>query len=88
MGRFLENPKMPLKYSPMMREYHIPFTSDSRGETITYCPWCGTKLPESVRDQYFEILWAKGIEPGVDKYNDPTIPTEFKSEEWWKKRGL
>jgi hypothetical protein len=50
---------------------------------IRYCPWCGAKLPESKRSLRFEILEAMGCEVPWDE-----IPEEFKTDEWWKKRGL
>ncbi|MGC2310116.1 MAG: hypothetical protein WA432_00650 [Candidatus Babeliaceae bacterium] len=84
----LNDPKTPLKYYPIVREYGFIMNDSFAIQLLNYCPWCSIKLPESVRDYYFEIMWARGLEPGFDKYNDPNIPEEFKSDEWWKKRGL
>jgi hypothetical protein len=57
-------------YSPKFREYGIiihsggPPGSGSRAKsTIRYCPWCGTKLPESLRDRWFDRLDELGLEP-------------------------
>lgn len=55
-----------------------------------YCPYCGTKLPASLdgaKDEYRnELEKAVGKEYCDIKPED--IPEEFKSDEWWKKRGL
>ena len=47
---------------------------------ISYCPWCGIKLPESKRDRWFDELERMG-------YSDPTeqnIPTRYQSGEWYR----
>jgi len=47
---------------------------------IHFCPWCGTRLPESRRDQWFEELEKRGIDPLSDH-----VPPEFQSEAWYRK---
>ena len=53
-----------------------------------YCPWCGTILPTSLSKQWYAILATEyAIEiPDLPK-NAAKIPAEFKTDEWWKKRG-
>ena len=46
---------------------------------ITHCPWCGTKLPESLREEWFDRLDRLGLEPG-----DPAIPESMRSDDWWR----
>lgn len=46
---------------------------------INFCPYCGTKFPESKRDLWFDTLEEKGIDPWEDE-----IPTEFKTDKWYK----
>lgn len=59
-----------------------------------YCPFCGTKLPKSLYgiDENGNDPYADALEEAVGKeYCDITkdeIPEEFKTDEWWKKRGL
>ena len=43
---------------------------------IRHCPWCGTPLPESQRDSWFDETDAKGI-PGENGY-----PPEYLSAAW------
>ena len=42
-------------YSDKFKEYGIIIhDGGSSISVIHYCPWCGEKLPKSVRDQYFD----------------------------------
>jgi len=45
---------------------------------ITHCPWCGTRLPESQRDRWFDEVEAK-------EYTDETLPPAYLSAEWRRK---
>ena len=70
-----------LKYHDMYDEYGIPiYDGGSSVIQISYCPWCGSKLPESKRDRWFEELRQLGFE---DEYDD--IPEEYTTDEWWRK---
>ena len=91
---FLEDPRIPIYYDSTYREYYIPLLKKNRNiitaaQCIDYCPWCGTKLPKSVREEWFDILEKEyGIDhPRYDE-QEKLIPEEFKTDEWWKKRGL
>lgn len=46
---------------------------------IQFCPWCGARLPESRRDEWFERIESLGLEP-----DDERIPEELKSGAWWR----
>ena len=67
-------------YSPRYSEYGlIVHDGGSSSISINYCPWCGAKLPESRRDQWFDKLESMG-------YSDPaeqTIPEEFLTDAWY-----
>jgi hypothetical protein len=63
-----------------------------------YCPFCGAKLPpnrcaiqKDYGDGMTSIYWEE-IERVLGKeecdITEDEIPEEFKTEEWWKKRGL
>ena len=46
-------------YSAKFGEYGIPvLDGGSSYITLEFCPWCGTKLPPSKRDEYFDRLEA------------------------------
>ncbi|MGM0924799.1 MAG: DUF6980 family protein [Bacillota bacterium] len=48
---------------------------------IDYCPWCGTNLPDSKRDLWFDTLEQLGF----DEPFEQDIPNKFKSDEWYRK---
>lgn len=51
--------------------------------SIAHCPWCGSKLPDSKRDRWFDELAAKG-------YTDPgrqEIPPEYETDAWYHQTG-
>jgi len=81
---------VPLQYIPVLREYRLqntekPYTS----YIITYCPWCGTQLPKSLRATWFATLKTEyGLKPHIDMLYSPELPEEFKSDAWWKKRNI
>ena len=90
MDYVIQDERIPLKYSPVIRSYFLPFiTMKGVVHPITHCPWCGKELPKSLRKEFFEILEQEyGIEANVDILKNQNIPEEFKSDAWWKKRGL
>ena len=81
-----------LRYSPHGRSYGISVLDGEHGSagnseiSISHCPWCGSKLP----CQLFDVR-TKLLEEMFEDYDgsiDPRTPDEFKTDEWWKKRGL
>ena len=82
----IQDPRIGIDYDKTFREYGLYTTSDAR-QVIPYCVFCGKKLPQSLSEKWFAILEK---EYGL---NDPfkkkcVIPEEFKSDAWWKNRGL
>ena len=59
-----------------------------------YCPFCGAKLPPDrlSMQKNGEFIYYAEIEKALGKEWCDTkkdeIPEEFKTDEWWKKRGL
>ena len=69
-----------MKYHDVYDEYGIPiYDGGSSVIQINYCPWCGSKLPESKRDRWFEELRRLGFK---DDYDD--VPEEYTTDEWWR----
>jgi len=73
---------------PYWNEYLIPVAGglslSQRGhwnrEPMDYCPWCGARLPRSLRDDWYRRLYALG-------YDDPgeqDVPEIFNSDGWWR----
>lgn len=58
-------------------------------QRIDCCPWCSKKLPESLRDKWFEFLEKEySLDDPHREEQEKLIPEEFKTDEWWKERGL
>ena len=71
-----------LIYWPEFVEYGIIIHDGGTSAiTIQHCPFCGTKLPESKRDLWFERLDALGIQ-------DPDkCPDEMNDDRWWRQNS-
>ena len=67
-------------YSSRFNEYGIPMNDGYSYILISYCPWCGSKLPDSLRERWFEELEELGFENLL--FNND-IPTEYKTSQWW-----
>ena len=77
----------PIFYNERLREYGIEEYDSDTLRGMTYCYHCGTKLPESLRDLWFNTLRNEyRIERPSKEYKK--APKEFHTDEWWKKRGL
>jgi hypothetical protein len=77
-----------LDYSPKYREYGIRIPKTTGYMLMDYCMFCGEKFPESVRDEWFDILEKEyGLERPASG-DSKKVPKEFWTDEWWKKRGL
>lgn len=89
MDKFINDPRVGISYSKVMREYYIDLIDGPAKQCPSYCPFCGTKLPSSLRDEYFDILEKEfNVDDDWDEEQAKRIPEEFKTDEWWKKRGL
>ena len=89
MSFYLKEQKVDVYYSNRFREYSIGMKNGTSAvQTIHNCPWCGSKLPKSLSDEWFDILeneYKIDLSTGSEKHK---IPLEFQTDEWWKKRGL
>lgn len=83
MAYHLSEGELALTYSLQFREYGIRYLDGGTStQLIRYCPWCGARLPDSLRDLWFDEVFALGLEPG-----DPRLPKRYKSDEWYKKKS-
>ena len=79
-----------IRYHPEVREYTFLLHGSHHGlgQKMQYCPWCGTKLPKTLGEEWDKVVKEKlGIEQ-VFAEEWATLPEEYKTDEWWKKRGL
>lgn len=78
-----------LCYLPNIRSYVVrgnPLGGNKSVECIDYCPFCGASLPGRLDFKLTEILKS---EYGLTSWRDfEKAPSEFQTDEWWKKRGL
>lgn len=87
---FLENvfgdEDIVIKYFSKFREFGIPVPGSESIIVIQFCPWCGAKLPPSLRLEWFNCIYAK-YGDDIDTRSEK-IDKEFNSELWWRKREL
>jgi hypothetical protein len=72
----------PIDYTPKFREVGVRVLDEGLSHILlAFCPWCGEKLPSSLRNEWFDELERRHIDPhGKD------IPTDFRDERWYKAR--
>jgi len=71
-----------LEYVPKFDEYGIIIHDGGASlHAISFCPWCGKRLPDSKRDRWFEELERLGLDPDGDG-----IPEQLLSDSWWSGR--
>jgi hypothetical protein len=83
LRRVVLDPDSPLEYDERFREFRIVETDGEVGQAIRFCPFCGTELPQNLRSEWFDRIWALGLE-----VEDTNIPERLLSEAWWRQEGL
>ena len=84
----ISDPRVFINYNPKYREYYINTTSEHVIRLIYSCPWCSKELPKSLRDKLFDILEKEcDLDDPWEKNQALLVPEEFKTDEWWIKRG-
>jgi hypothetical protein len=70
-----------VSYSTRFNEYGlIVHDGGTSSILISFCPWCGVKLPASLRQRWFLELESLG-------FDDPwtqDIPERFKTDGWYR----
>ena len=86
MREQLADERVPIGYSARYREYWLPLIAghDAR-QLLSFCPWCGVKLPRSLRDKYFNAVEPLGFDAMTDK-ND--LPPQYRDDTRWRESGL
>lgn len=79
MVLFIGDTRVPLEYEGRFREYALRVDSGTAVQLIGYCPWCGVRLPSSLRDEWFDALEARGVDPATD-----AVPDDFTNDRWWR----
>ena len=50
---------------------------------IEFCPWCGKKLPNSKRNEWFDEIEKLRIEPSSED-----IPEKYLTKKWYRERAI
>lgn len=75
------NEDRPISYFEKFDEYGIIIDDGTDSHIIiSYCPWCGSKLPGSKRDEWFDQIESLGYEDPSDE----RIPLKYKTSAWYK----
>jgi hypothetical protein len=79
----------PWSYNARQRSYYVKSVNHPGSAQVNYCPFCGTKFPEPLFDEWWRILEEEyGFENPGSARREGLVPPEFQTDEWWKKRGL
>jgi hypothetical protein len=71
-----------------VRGYFIEASEKGVSLALRFCPFCGSDLGKRLNEEYYDTLENEyGIED-PDFINFTNVPEEFKSDKWWRKRGL
>lgn len=80
-GDIYSCPDVLISYTPKFDEYGLIIHDvGSASIAIIFCPWCGTKLPESKRNLWFDELEKLGF----DEPDEQKIPNEYTSDAWYR----
>ena len=78
----LNEAEIPLIYTAKFREVGIQVLDGGSSKIrLLFCPWCGTKLPTSLRSEWFAELELRKIDPCGQE-----IPAEFGDDRWYSAR--
>jgi hypothetical protein len=90
LKEFINDCKTGFGYCPYTRSFYIKQPSPFKGShRIPYCPLCGKQFPKELVDEWYETLKREyGLDDPNGDSQSKLVPEEFKTDEWWKKRGL
>lgn len=79
-----------IEYNAFSREYHFLLNGPSLGmhTEFFYCPWCGKKLPESLFEEWSKVIKENYGWDRVHAEEWERLPEKFRTEEWWREKGL
>ncbi len=83
MNFFIKESKLAIGYNAKFREYFIDLKNTDGKQLICFCPWCGSALPESLLDLWFDIL-EKQHNIDDPLHDRDKIPDDYKTDTWWK----
>lgn len=82
MEAAIQDSDLPVRFVPKFREYGIDILDGGTSyQSINFCPWCGAKLPHSLRKEWFDHLENIGIDPA-----DGVIPDKYRDHAWYSSK--
>lgn len=79
MKAFISSGEVAIRFVGKFREYGIAYLDGGTSyQLIVFCPWCGSRLPSSLRQEWFTAVEERGLEPG-----NKNIPEEFLTDLWY-----
>lgn len=88
MSKHLHENEVAITYNPKFRSFAIKVLDGGGSvQSISFCPWCGSKLPEDLSEKFFNEL-SLTLSKDATLFDIDNAPDEFKTDEWWKKREL
>ncbi|WP_395689740.1 DUF6980 family protein [Caenimonas koreensis] len=80
MAAAIADPNVPVLFVLKFREYGTQLLDGgTRFKQLQFCPWCGTQLPTSLRDKWFDDLERAGIDPTEIE----SIPDKYSDQRWY-----
>jgi hypothetical protein len=86
------------KYDSQRRYYAIVCDQEKKIDLqLSYCPFCGVRFPHDLCDEFERVLLSEFGPDYLTSFGNTifetipakkSIPQEFQTDEWWKKRGL
>lgn len=74
------NVDTPIVYVEKFDEYGVKILDGGTSYIeIEFCPWCGEKLPNSKREEWFDEIEKLGIEPWSEK-----VPEKYLTDKWYR----
>ena len=73
-------------YDKMIRKYTL-HTEKPISVDFDYCPWCTSYLGKYLVTEWYAILEKEYGIKNPDIWELTNVPEEFKTDEWWRKRG-
>ncbi len=69
-----------ISYIEKFDEYGIPVSDGGSSHIIiSNCPWCGSRLPDSKRERWFDEIEQLGFEDP----DDEKIPEKYTTSAWF-----
>lgn len=88
MVDLIEEERLGLFYTARIRRYTVLCRGQLGLFQLFYCFSCGSKLPDDLAVEFDFILKNDyQIQEPYKAVFNKTVPREFLTDEWWKKRG-